>query len=165
MTFFSTADGARIFGGIAWLSSQLAQHFLGWASDGLDTSAAPEMRSMGRRFEQQAGWWKALVPESVLLQDQVLDGPVSAEVAAILTALKALPPGQRLAACGLVVDTWQEDVAGLAEAMTTVGDAPALRVAGLVGVDFEDFPAVSGALEEVFVSTLQSARPLTGQTI
>jgi len=162
MIFFSTADGARIFGGMAWLSSQLAEHCLEWASDGLDASAAPEMRSLGRRFEQQAAWWKALVPESVLLQDQVLDGPVSAEVAAFLTALKALPPGQRLAAGGLVINAWQEDVAGLTAAMTTGGDAPVLRVAGLVDADFEDFPVVSGALEEVFVSTLEKARPLTG---
>jgi|GEM_PF-225470 hypothetical protein len=163
----TAAEGARTWSGLAWFCAALFERFGAWSNDGADPSSARELASLSRRLGEHVAWWQGLVPDSLLLADEVLDGPVDPGVAMLVEALAAVPPGGRLAAAAAVADVLDADLALLAGRLGTVGDAPARRIIRLVRADLEDRPAGGSPLDGQapgLQGALAAARPITGET-
>ncbi len=162
MTSFTAADAARILGGLAWLGDDLFARFGRWSADGLDAVSAPQLASLSRRLGEHAAWWRAQIPESVLLAADVQDGPVNSGVAELVAAFDGVDPADRLIVAAAVVEALTADLTILAGRLNPVGDAAVARTLRLVLADLIDRPAVAAPAPEPIRGLLESARPVTG---
>lgn len=138
--FFTIEAGVNEFTQLAELSEALASRLGGWATDGADPASSAIMGSLSVCLTEHSDWWRAQIPESVLLQDARSAAAGSPRLSEVLARMEVRPPDRR-AAVVPILDKLVVHLEALAGRMSPVGDGPALRVVRLVLADLEDRPS------------------------
>ena len=135
----TTAEGVAEFVVLAELSTALSERLGGWSTDGADPDSSATMASLAARLDEHSTWWTGRIPESVLLEGERTAASGSGRLAEVLGLLDVAASDRR-AAVEPVLDRLVADLVTLAERLSPLGDAPALRTIRLVLADLEDRP-------------------------
>jgi hypothetical protein len=126
----------RVLATLAWSCEQIFVVAAGW----VDSIAAPETKVAvavtARVFGWQAAQWRALVPESVLLEDDRVAAPTPSARAAV-AALTAAAPARRVVSLRALTATIGDEVGLLTARLSPVSDGAAARLAEFLRIDLE----------------------------
>jgi hypothetical protein len=132
----TAADTARVYSTIAWSCEQAFVVAAGW----LDSISAPEAKVSvsvaARVFGWHAAHWRALIPESVLLEDARAAAPGAAAGKA-LTDLAEAEPEARLDSLRALAAEMRAEVDLLTARLSPVSDGAATRLAAFLRTDLE----------------------------
>jgi hypothetical protein len=124
----------RLYSTLAWSCDQIFLVAAGW----VDGVAAPRRKAAvavtARVFGWQAAQWRALVPESVLLEDDRSAAPAASARAAI-DALRASDAAQRVESLRALVVAMADEVGLLTARLSPVSDGAAVRLAEFLRAD------------------------------
>jgi hypothetical protein len=124
----------RVYATLAWSCEQIFLTTAGWI-DSVETAETKIALSIAARvFGWQAEQWRALVPESVLLDDDRAAAPVPAAREA-MAALAAADPARRGDSLRALSETMQDEVGLLAERLSPVSDGAGARLAEFLRAD------------------------------
>ena len=135
----TTAEGVAEFVVLAELSTALSERLGEWSTDGADPDSSATMASLAARLDEHSTWWTGRIPESVLLEGERTAASGSGQLAEVLGLLDVAASDRR-AAVEPVLDRLVAYLVALAERLSPLGDAPALRTIRLVLADLEDRP-------------------------
>ena len=135
----TTAEGVAEFVVLAELSTALSERLGGWSTDGAEPDSSATMASLAARLDEHSTWWTGRIPESVLLEGERTAASGSGRLAEVLGLLDVAASDRR-AAVEPVLDRLVAYLVALAERLSPLGDAPALRTIRLVLADLEDRP-------------------------
>lgn len=82
---------AQVVGELHWIVSRLFEVIGGWAGEADRPDIAVSMATSSRHLGWHAGDLEELLPDSTLLQDDIVRGPHAPEVAAALDAIRVIP--------------------------------------------------------------------------
>jgi hypothetical protein len=133
----TTERGVHEFTQLAELCERLAGRLGGWSTDGADPSSAGMMSSLAARLTEHAGWWRNLIPESVLLTQARDEASDPARLDAVLSMLDVTPSDRKVALASVLAGL-ASHLVGLFEQLVPVCDAPTRRVIKLVLADLDD---------------------------
>ena len=133
------AEGVAEFVVLAELSTALSERLGEWSTDGADPDSSATMASLAARLDEHSTWWTGRIPESVLLEGERTAASESGQLAEVLGLLDVAASDRR-AAVEPVLDRLVAYLVALAERLSPLGDAPALRTIRLVLADLEDRP-------------------------
>ena len=126
----------RVYATLAWSCEQIFVVAAGW----VDSIATPETKVAvavtARVFGWQAAQWRALVPESVLLEDDRGAAPTRSARDAV-AALTAAAPARRVDSLRALAATIGDEVGLLTARLSPVSDGAAARLAEFLRVDLE----------------------------
>jgi hypothetical protein len=130
----TAADTARVYSNVAWTCEETFVVAAGW----LDSIAAPEAKVAvsvaARVFGWHAAQWRALIPESVLLENDRNAAPAAAAVDAI-AALIRTEPVVRVESLRALAGQMCEQVDLLTARLSPVSDGAAARLASFLRAD------------------------------
>jgi len=130
----SAADCARIYSTVAWSCEEVFVLAAGW----LDSIPAAETKVsvsvVARVFAWHAAQWRALIPESILLENDRQSAPAPAAREAIALLARA-EPAVRAQSLRSLADTMSNEVDLLTARLSPVSDAEAARLAGFLRAD------------------------------
>ena len=136
-------DCTRVYATLAWTCEQIFVVAAGW----VDSIEVPESKVAAalaaRLFGWQAAQWRALVPESVLLEDDRDAAPTTSARAAV-AALTTAEPAHRIESLRALAVTIGQEVDLLTTRLSPVSDGAAARLAEFLRVDLE---RTAGTLE------------------
>jgi hypothetical protein len=135
----TTAEGVAEFVVLAELSRALSERLAGWSVDGAGPGSSATMASLASRLDEHSTWWTERIPESVLLEGERTAASGSGRLVEVLGLLD-VPASDRNAAVVPVLDRLVAYLDALAERLSPLGDAPALRTIRLVLADLADRP-------------------------
>jgi hypothetical protein len=135
----TTAEGVAEFVVLAELSTALSERLGGWSTDGADPDSSATMASLAARLDEHSTWWTGRIPESVLIEGERTAASGSGQLAEVFGILDVAASDRR-AAVEPVLDRLVAYLVALAERLSPLGDAPALRTIRLVLADLEDRP-------------------------
>ena len=129
-------DCTRAYSTLAWTCEQIFRVAAGW----VDSVEVPESKVSvavaARVFGWQAAQWRALVPESVLLENDRRAAPTTSARTAVAALTAAAPARRRESLCALV-RTIGDEVDLLTARLSPVSDGAAARLADFLRVDLE----------------------------
>jgi hypothetical protein len=132
----TAADTARVYSTVAWSCEEIFVVAAGW----LDSMPAPEAKVCvsvaARVFGWHAAQWRALVPESVLLEDARGAAPAAAAAAAIAELVQA-EPTVRVDSLRALAATMRDEVDRLSTRLSPVSDSAAARLATFLHADLD----------------------------
>lgn len=130
----TAADTARVFSNVAWSCEEVFVVAAGW----LDTLAAPEAKVSVSVAARVFGWhaeqWRALIPESVLLENDRNAAPAAATREAIALLAQA-EPGARVESLRALAAEMRAEVDLLTARLSPVSDGAATRLAAFLHAD------------------------------
>ena len=130
----TAADTARVFANVAWSCEQVFAVTAGW----LDSMAPPEAKVSvsvaARVFGWHAAQWRALIPESVLLENDRNAAPAAAASQAIAELAQA-EPGARVDSLRALAAEMRAEVDLLTARLSPVSDGAATRLATFLHAD------------------------------
>ena len=130
----TAADTARVYSTVAWSCEEVFVVTAGW----LDSMPVPEAKVAvsvaARVFGWHAAQWRALVPESVLLEEHrsAVPGPAAAEAIAELVRAE---PAVRVDSLRALAGKMCDEVDLLATRLSPVSDGAAARLATFLRAD------------------------------
>ena len=130
----TAADAARVYSTVAWSCEEIFVVAAGW----LDSMAAPEAKVSASVAARVFGWhaaqWRALVPESVLLENERTVAPGGAAAAAIAELVQA-EPAVRIDSLRALAGKMRDEVDLLATRLSPVSDGAAARLVTFLRAD------------------------------
>ncbi|MEO8694684.1 MAG: hypothetical protein ABI658_14260 [Acidimicrobiales bacterium] len=130
----TAADTARVYSTVAWSCEQAFVVAAGW----LDSISSPEAKVSvsvaARVFGWHAAQWRALIPESVLLEDDRIAAPGPAAGKA-LTDLADAEPAARVDSLRALAAEMRAEVDLLTARLSPVSDGAATRLATFLQTD------------------------------
>jgi hypothetical protein len=128
------ADCARIYSTVAWSCEEVFVLAAGW----LDSIPAAETKVtvsvVARVFAWHAAQWRALIPESILLEDDRQAAPAAAAREAIALLARA-EPDVRAQSLRALADDMSHEVDQLSARLSPVSDGEATRLASFLRAD------------------------------
>jgi len=132
----TAADTARVYSTVAWSCEQVFVVAAGW----LDSMASPEAKVYVSVAARVFGWhatqWHALIPESVLLENDRKAAPTAAVREAVV-ALARAEPGARVDSLRALAAQMRADVDLLTARLSPVSDGAATRLATFLRTDLD----------------------------
>ena len=132
----TAADTARVYSTVAWSCEQVFVVSAGW----LDSMASPQAKVSvsvaARVFGWHAAQWRALIPESVLLEDDREAVPTAA-VREAVAGLARAEPGARVDSLRALAAQMRADVDLLTARLSPVSDGAATRLATFLRTDLD----------------------------
>lgn len=132
----TAADTARVYSTVAWSCEQVFVVSAGW----LDSMASPQAKVSvsvaARVFGWHAAQWRALIPESVLLEDDREAVPTAA-VREAVAGLARAEPGARVDSLRALASQMRAEVDLLMARLSPVSDGAATRLATFLRTDLD----------------------------
>jgi len=132
----TAADTARVYSTVAWSCEQVFVVAAGW----LDSMPSPEAKVSvsvaARIFGWHAAQWHALIPESVLLEEDRAAAPTAA-VRDAVARLARTEPGARVDSLRALATQIRTEVDLLTARLSPVSDGAATRLAAFLRIDLE----------------------------
>ena len=132
----TAADTARVYSTVAWSCEQVFVVATGW----LDSMASPEAKVSvsvaARIFGWHAAHWHALIPESVLLEDDREAAPTAA-VREAVAGLARAKPGARVDSLCALATQMRAELDLLTARLSPVSDGAATRLATFLRTDLD----------------------------
>ena len=132
----TAADTARVYSTVAWSCEQVFVIAAGW----LDSMASPEAKVSvsvaARIFGWHAAQWRALIPESVLLEDDRTAAPATA-VREAVAGLARSEPEARVDSLRTLAAEMSAEVDRLMARLSPVSDGAATRLAAFLRIDLD----------------------------
>ena len=129
----TAADCARVYSTVAWSCEQVFVVAAGWL-DSMAPEAKVTVSVAARVFGWHAAQWRALIPESVLLDDDREAAPATSASGAIADLARA-EPGVRVDSLRALADNMREEVDLLTDRLSPVSDGAATRLATFLRAD------------------------------
>ena len=130
----SAADCARVFSTVAWSCEEVFVLAAGWIDSIPAAETKVKVSVAARVFAWHAAQWRALIPESVLLEDdrQATPSPTAREA---ITVLARAEPEVRVQSLGALAANMSGAVDLLTARLSPVSDGAATRLAGFLRAD------------------------------
>ena len=129
-------DCTRAYSTLAWTCEEIFRVAAGW----VDSIEVPESKVAvavaARVFGWQAAQWRALVPESVLLEDDRDAAPTGSARTAV-AALAAADPSRRRESLRALVQSIGDEVDLLKARLSPISDGAGARLADFLRLDLE----------------------------
>jgi hypothetical protein len=134
MAPLSAADCARVFSTVAWSCEEVFVLSAGWI-DSIPVAETKVIVSVAARvFAWHAAQWRALIPDSILLEDdrRAAPAPTAREAIALLERAE---PEVRVRSLGALAENMSGAVDLLTARLSPVSDGAATRLAGFLRAD------------------------------
>ncbi|MEO5838675.1 MAG: hypothetical protein ABIQ73_17935 [Acidimicrobiales bacterium] len=130
----TAADTARVFSTVAWSCEQVFVVTAGWLESISSPEAKVSVSVAARVFGWHAAQWRALIPESVLLEDDRAAAPGAAAGESVAALVRAKPQ-ERVDALRALAAEMGSEVDLLTARLSPVSDGAATRLATFLQTD------------------------------
>ena len=132
----TAADTARVYSTVAWSCEQVFVVAAGWLDSMTSPQAKVSVSVAARVFGWHAAQWRALIPESVLLEDDRKATPAAA-VREAVAVLARVEPEARVDSLRALATQMRAEVDLLTTRLSPVSDGAATRLATFLRTDLD----------------------------